>query len=340
MSYHVEMRLAWLALVVPTLSLAAFAACVGEDPAANPPASDAGASGEGGSSSSSGGSSSGDAGGDAPSGPRCDPSKGFGVPAEIATGSGPGEDLSPRLSPDERTIFLSTTRSKPRFTLVRADRIGPLAFSAPVEVLAPPNLGRNELNPTLTADGALLVFSASTRPDGGGGDPYSGRVLHYATATGGPFGPAQVLVGPFSSDDADPYLLPDGSALFFTYTNPNGRREIQRLRRQDPDAGASLYGSPTEVLSDSVLSYAAPVVSADGTTLFVARSDNFNDANKLEIYQFTIAGGVVTGGAPLTAINDAMSLDIPTWISPDGCALYLTSNRSGAMRSYVAYRAR
>lgn len=338
MSYHVEMRFAWLAVSAPLVCLAALGACVGEDPVTSAPGVDAGASSDGGASSSGG--SSGEGGADAPSGPRCDPGKAFGAPSEVTTGSGTGDDLSPRLSPDEQSVFLSSTRGRSRFAIVRATRTGPFAFNTPVEVLSPPNLGRNELNPTLTADGALLVFSASTRPDGGGGDPYSGRVLHFSTLDGGNFTAAQVLVGPFSSDDADPYLLPDGSGLFFTYTNPNGRREVQRLRRQNVDAGDSLYGSPTAVLTDSALSYASPVVSGDGATLFAARSDSFNDANKLEIYQFTLSGGVATGGAPLAGVNDPAALDIPTWISPDGCALYFTSNRSGAMRSYVSYRAR
>jgi hypothetical protein len=214
------------------------------------------------------------------------------------------------------------------------------AFGAPQPVF--PGDGtlanENELNPTVSASGTLMVFSASTRGDAGV-TPFDGRVLFYATGPGnGTFtGPTSLLGGAYTSDDADPFLLPNASALYFT-GNMGGPRSIYRATRQD--AGGSAYGSPTMDLTELNTELSAPVVSADESTLFVSRGQT--STLTWDLYSYTRQGGVWSAPTRLDA-SDSTSLDLPSWISPDGCALYFSSNRqvgggSGPMRMYVATR--
>jgi hypothetical protein len=326
-----------LAHVLAALSLAATAvvvACVGEDPSASPGGSDAGADGARG---VDGGGADGAA--DALGGPRCNPSGEFQAPQELAMGLvGDADDLGPRLSPDEKTLYLSTQRlAGGRFALARGRRAGDLAFAVEATPLVRSAVtGGQELSPSVSGDGKLVVFSAVVNPDGG---PFAARNLYYAEESdAGAFGtPMAVLGGIYSSDDADPYLVPDRSALWVTFTDGAGIRSVHRLRRGN--VGESLYTSPQEILAQAGVSFAAPVVSPDERTLFAARATGAGSDFDIVLYSRS-ASGELSGGGPIVALNKPGAIDVPTWVSPDGCALYFTSNRMGPMRSYVSYRAR
>ncbi len=320
-----------------SIPAAVAVACVGEDPVASPPTgSDAGSDGSIGPGPD--GSTPDGGGGDGGPTGRCVPTGEFGAPVLVDLGTGAGEDLSARLSPDENTVILSSTRpGRSKWTTVQASRSG-AGFGNPLQVfLTGETAGYDELNPTMTGDRRLVIFGAAGFNDAG--DPFRGRVLYYATSstTPGTFGkPLPLLGGSYTEDDADPYLLPDGRALYFTGTN-GGRREILRMSAQSPDAGGSLYGTPEGILADATVQYVAPVVTQDELTLFVSQGDG--DANRWDVTILTRSSTLDRFANPrkLDAVNSTF-FDVPTWISPDGCALYLTSRRSGQMRTYVARR--
>lgn len=323
-----------LALSVPS---AVVVACVSDDPVAGPQ-SGADAGSDGSVLPGSDASTPDGGGGDGAPGGRCVLTAEFGAPSLVDLGTGAGEDLSARFTPDENTVILSSTRpGRAKWTIVQASRSG-AGFGGPLQVfLTGDTASYDELNPTITADRRLVIFSAAGFNDAG--DPFRGRVLYYATSstTPGTFGsPKPLLGGLYSEDDADPYLLPDGRALYFTATN-GGRREILRMSAQSPDAGGTLYGTAEGILSDATTQYAAPVVSQDELTMFVAQGNG--DPNQWDVTILTRSSTLDRFANPrkLDAVNSTF-FDIPTWISPDGCALYFTSRRSGAMRTYVARR--
>jgi hypothetical protein len=85
-------------------------------------------------------------------------------------------------------------------------------------------------------------------------------------------------------------------------------------------------------------SVAFPVPSDDGMYIYF-RSDH-GDAGGLPhiwVARRISPGGTFTFARPVTELNSAAD-DEPTWLSADGCRLYLSSGRSGTMHVYVAER--
>jgi WD40-like Beta Propeller Repeat len=82
----------------------------------------------------------------------------------------------------------------------------------------------------------------------------------------------------------------------------------------------------------------APTLTADEKTMYYADSSS----GELKIYRATRSSPNVAFGQAVAVqeLNRLGSDDQPSWISPDGCAIYFTSNRSGGAGSFDIYRAR
>jgi len=269
---------------------------------------------------------------------RCDPGKPFGAasPIGVAGLMGGGEDYSPRLSADELALYFSTNRSGRATTgLVRATRGTKTdGFSNMADVL-PAQGVKGEMNPTVSADGKLLVLSRSTAMP-----PLTARTMDYvSTATPFTFSAPSILNGAFTGDDGDTFLLPDASALYFSGLVGTFR---QILRWKPKPGGPEPFMNDAIVL-DGMRHFTAPVVAQNELTMFLGVGVmNNTSLTTVDIHVTTRPTKDLPWAEPipLGSLNASGVMDAPAWISADGCVITLTTMRDGASRMYIASRPR
>jgi hypothetical protein len=253
----------------------------------------------------------------------------FGVPFNVPELSSDALELSVRMSPDERTAFLASNRAGGAggvdlYTATRATRVVPFGALTPLLF----NTAADDTHPSLAFDGLSLYFvTAQPTPDGGstGSDIY---VATRGTSTL-PFGSPTLLTavsGP--SEDSFPYAAPSGGMYFAS--NRDGDMTIYFAAR----AGVS-FAPPTivESLHEPGTISNLPVVSADGLWIYFASSRGGGGAQgELDVW----SSHRESLDSPFTAPVDVAELntsssDRPSWISNDGCRMYLTSTRPGGL---------
>jgi Tol biopolymer transport system component len=253
--------------------------------------------------------------------PRCDPTAEFGVPRAISELNDPAsDDGALRLLPDELSGYFWSFRGGVG-NIYLATRDTPTSTFALqlVEGLA----YTNELDPT--ADGSIMLFRRSDAGD----DLWLATQIEpaqFAAAI-----PVTTLNSP--SSDAQPFLQADGSAVYFS-SNRTGNGDLYRASRD----GVS-FSTPALIdeLSTPDLE-SDPVVSPDGLTLMF-RSDRAATLGGANIYIATRASESDRFSAPtLVASVNSDADEGPSWLSPDGCRLYLWSTRYGTSDLFVATR--
>ena len=291
-----------------------------------------------------GGDASGeDAAADAPSDapaesgfPSCDATKPFGAPALIAELSTAADDLFPRLTPDELTVYFERyngpdagSGGKGGSDLLVATRASATTPFGAATFLTSVNGPSNDFDPSVTGDDLTLFFS-STRTGGAGNTD-----LWVATRsdTSSDFGNVTDLASLDTADNEHtPYALPNGLTLYFTGTSGSA---IERATRASPTDAFALDTSSVLAGVNTSGAEVAPVVSPDELTMYFASQRT--GSQLLDVYVATRAdassafGSVARVDAVDTAGNDA-----PGFVSPDGCRLYLHSDVAGSYDLYVA----
>ena len=263
----------------------------------------------------------------APTASGCDPTAPFGVPVAIAElNTSSALDGTLRLLPDELSGYFWSYRNGGQgdlFFAHRADLQSPFA----VMTLSGVNTATNEIDPTISSDGTLLLYRKNSPGDD----------LWMATTT--PSTPTQ-LTGATAiaalnstSADAQPYLQPGGNEVIFT-SSRTGNSDLYRTIR----TGTSF--SPPTRIAELATSFEEgdPVLTADGKTLVFrsTRPAPFSDYN---IYVATRASTADPFGAAVLVENvNTDREDGPSALSADGCRLYLSSDRAGTNDVYVARR--
>jgi len=280
------------------------------------------------------------AGPDSGTGPRCDPGRPFGAPSPVGGGvntpsavedSGrllPGEnDLlfarAPSGQPDSYDIYLAT----------RSGGTGDFAASAPLSGV---NTALNDSSPTATAD-FLTLYLSSAMTDPNGGRLY-GIYVATRTAITQPFGPiARVPIDQAQDQAYYPYVTPDGAAIYFSRPGVLGGSDIRWTQREGggfaPSQAIAELNAPGED--------AWPVISDDQLTIYFG-SDRAT-AGDYDIYVASRTSAAVQFGVPVRVAELSTSdWETPTWISPDGCALYFTRGGAGGSNVdvFVAVRGR
>src|SRR5690606_12053049 len=128
--------------------------------------------------------------------------------------------------------------------------------------------------------------------------------------------------------DFSPYVLPDGSALYFVGLRRDRPKSVYRSARSP----AGELGEPAVVVSGEE---DKPVVTQDELTLYHAGP--FGPVTQVYVRSRASASDTFSAATVLDVLggqDDGQTW--PTWISPDGCALYLTTNRNGNYDVYVA----
>jgi Tol biopolymer transport system component len=267
--------------------------------------------------------------------PPCDTSKPFGAPALIAELSTPANDLFPRLTPDELTVYLERYASSDAgtggiggsdlFVATRATVASP--FGAPALVKGGINGSGNEFDPSVTGDD-LTLFFASTRAGGAGGvDVW----MASRADTSGTFTNVTNLAAlNTGANEHTPYVLADGLTLYFTGTLGSA---LQRATRASSSAPFALDTSGVLDAVNTTGGEVSAVVTPDELTLYFARLG----PGQLDMFVATRAdkNAAFGAGASVNELN-TQGNDTPAWISSDGCRLYLHSDVAGSYDLYVA----
>lgn len=264
------------------------------------------------------------------SGGRCDPTAAFGAPVPVAgLSDGAFAEATSRLTDDELTLYLWTSRSG-NIDLERATRpaeSSPFASVALTEL----NTGGVEFEPTVSPNQLVLVFHAN-RAGTGAGDLY----LAERGSLASPFTLTGELVGlDTTADEVQPYY---GANEIYFSSNRTNDFEIFRAGR----LSATTFGVPARVALPGFTTSdeGDPVISRDGLTLYFA-SNRAGGLGDYDIYVTTRTSTATGFIAPVLLVDlSSVAGEGPSWISPDGCHLYLSSAKAGTPDIYLAARGR
>lgn len=274
-------------------------------------------------------------------GTQCDPLAPWSAPVPLYGLSTPTlTEGTARLSPDELTIYFETgvVPADGNYDLYVAHRARrDDAFGAPA-LLSTIDSSAGDLDPTVSRDGLLLVF-ASTRIANEAPHLY----VAIRTSTLAAFGAPALADGVESPDprqnDLQPYLTADGAELWFASTRAANEDGYELYR-----AARTATGFDTPALVSELSSSAdecLPTLADDRLTIYFA-STRPDPASRGGMDVF-VAHRAHTGdpfGTPVLVPElSSASSDFPTWLSPDGCRLYMISDRAGSFDIYMASRA-
>lgn len=249
---------------------------------------------------------------------RCDPARPFGPPVELPINSA-AADAGLRLTPDELTGYFYSNRGGDGTRIYRTVRTDREAAFGPPVVLAEfaPSVD-GPWSPGISPDGLsmVVVFNGGAT----GWDIYlTGRASPSA-----PFGglvPVAAVNAP--GDDLFPVLSPDGQRLYFKSAR-SGKGDLYVASRTGATFGPA---SPVALADSASFGEYNLALTPDELTMFFSR---YTDATGLDVY-VTTRPSIGAAFGPATVVP-GLSTDVedsPSWLSPDGCVLYLSSSRNG-----------
>lgn len=257
--------------------------------------------------------------------PPCNPTAPFGAPVLVPELSDTATaDGTLRLLPDELSGYLwrGNPGAQDIFYVSRPRWDAPFTV---MPITGGVNTGANELDPTLTADGAMLVF----RRSGPGDELYSAPLV-----TPTMFGTATAITSLNTASTEAQGFFPIGSDILYFQSTRTTVGDIYISTRT-----GTTFSAPTEIAELSTGSAEGdPVLTPDQLTIFF-RSNRVAAMAGFNI--FTATRATSTGTFGIATIVDNINTDLndgASWISPDGCRLYLSSDVAGTNDIYVSTR--
>jgi Tol biopolymer transport system component len=252
---------------------------------------------------------------------RCDPGAPFGAPVRIDELASTAREGGLRLMPDELSGYVASDRDgAPSVYLVtRSDRDAPFALEPA------PALGM-AAQPALAADGTFILFERS------------GDIWIAARTAATAFGAIGIATDLSSGQrDADPFVQATGDDIYLASTRDSGDAANGDLYHALRVGSSFVVPSRIAELASS-FDDGAPVIAADGLALYF-RSNRPSAHGGTNIYVARRADVDTAWQTPeLVEGVSSDANDEPSWLSGDGCRLYLTSDRSGAGDVFVATR--
>jgi hypothetical protein len=254
--------------------------------------------------------------------PACDPTKPFKQPIVLSAVSTAQEDSAASLSADELTMYLSSrppNQQSQIFISTRSDLQS--AFTSPV-LLGQVNIG-DSFSPSVTADGLTMFLISNGTGTVGGHDVF----VATRPSTIAAFGAPQDVANVNSTSDVEYAVSVTGSGndLYFQSAR-SGTSHIWHAAR----SGAG-YGNPQMVseLADATNGEGGVAVRADGLEIYFSSAR----AGTLGADDIWVARRASTSDPfgiirNVTELNSPQ-LDIPTWVSADGCRILFASSRPG-----------
>jgi hypothetical protein len=257
--------------------------------------------------------------------PACDLTTPFQTPVALSSLNTPAVEAQARLLSDELTVYFErvvTDAGYDLFSATRTDTSSAFGAPSPITELDTPY----DEGDITVAPNALLAYYASDQPGGlGGWDIWQAQ----RDASTAPFGTIALTENVSSTqNDFQSYYIP--GALYFA-SDRSGIVDIYRAAEQSGGFASPLL--IPELGSPAYNGY--PVVSFDELTIYLG--SNRGDAGGFQIWTSSRALTSQPWPTP-TLVTELASFGntTPSWISSDGCRLYLTSDQSGNDDIYVA----
>jgi hypothetical protein len=261
----------------------------------------------------------------------CDTSKPFGTPALVEGLNGTtGNDSGARLSPDELTVYFNSDRDGVSRDIYAASRATRTAAFGNVYPLTGINTSGSEGWPSATADG-LKMFFETGRPS-----PNQVYVATRTTLIAQFSGAAQVANVATGMESGQPFVLPDGSALYLFIGAHIYRSQLGASGQFDAPVALS-------TLNSSAIEY-FPIPTPDELTIYFASTRSDATAKGyFDIWMAKRASRADDFGPPVNVqeLNTALE-EFPSWVSADNCRIYFSRSTSGTSgeRIYVAERSK
>lgn len=260
--------------------------------------------------------------------PRCDVNAPFGTPVPVGGLNTELLDGCARLSPDELVVVFCRLRSTGTFDLYTAQRASRELDFEPPELLATVNSVNSDLWPTMTSDGLLLLFESDR------GTGISHIHVSRRASTAERFGTA--TAAPALMDAEIHPMLANNRALYFASAVRTGLGLHDIWRAEVDSTGAT--SAPVALVGgvNSAENELTPAVTEDELHIFFRRTVG----TEHDIYmasRSTVQDGF---GAAVPVLARPGVNEVPTWISADGCTLYLHSDAPGGLGSEDIYVAR
>ncbi|HET9620554.1 MAG TPA: hypothetical protein VFP84_04235 [Kofleriaceae bacterium] len=274
----------------------------------------------------------------APPAARCDPKKPFAAPVAVANVSSANRDQG-TIVVDELTIWFGSDRASPTM-IYEAKRDTPAgAFHTPV-ALKNINGTLPVLSPTLTGDGLTLYYTQQA------GAAQGDIMVSHRASRDVDFPAGTAVIGVNSTvDDEDPYITPDGSALYFGSSRGsanNAQLDMYVAFRQANGTFATPQVIPGNNLN-TPFPDSHPHLTPDGLTLYWSSNRTDGGAQggtDIWLATRTSTAGEFANPTRVPELSSAMNESL-SWISDDGCEAYLQSDRPGGLGAqdiYVAHR--
>ena len=256
----------------------------------------------------------------------CNLSAPFQAPVPLSSLDTPAFAAPARLLPDELTVFferVDVDAGDDLYVATRGMLLG--KFGAPSPITELDMLGADQGDPTTSPDALDVVF-ASNRAGGLGANDIWQATRDASTSPFGTISPTPNINS--TQDDVHTYYVP--GALYFA----SNRTSAYHIYRAAQLSGG--FASPISIpeLSSQAVDW-GPVVTTDELRIYF--SSTRADSGTFDVYTSTR----MTSSQPWTAPTLVTELagfgnTIPSWISPDGCRLYLSSDHSGNEDMYMA----
>jgi hypothetical protein len=264
---------------------------------------------------------------------RCNLASPFGAPVAITEINTAEHEEGAYLSPDELTMYFSSTRAGTLggfdiFMATRQTRTE--QWRNIVTVTGVNTSAANERFPMVTSDGFTMYATVGGIPN------YDvGVATRKSKATAFSSLAVAATINSASNDESGT-ILPDHSAIWFS-SNYSGNYELYRAPRGSEQFENPLLVSGTSI-NNPTATDSSPVVTPDELTLFFL-SNRAGGVGSYDVWaakRTSVANGF---DAPvnLQTVNTA-TVDVPTWVSADGCVLYVTRDLAGMYDLYVATR--
>lgn len=257
--------------------------------------------------------------------PPCDLTKPFGAPVAITELNTTDEDILSDVSPDGLTLYLASNHAVTGVHVFFATRPSTTAPFGARQLLFP-NGNFDDWGVTVTSDGLTAILTS---------DRSGNSQLYVASrpSTLAAFGAPALAAGTNSpKNEEGPRWTADGKTLYFDSTR-SGNRDIYR----SAVVGATFTAPVAVTELNSPALDAVPVLTADELTIYFLSTRAPSTDGDI----FVATRG--TTAAPFANIQklanvNSTAIDVPGQISPDGCTLYMSSNRAGKSDLYAAQR--
>lgn len=264
---------------------------------------------------------------DGDAGIPCDPLGRFSTPEPLGgLSSSEFRQMSGSLSPDERTIYLWREIDDINNDIYIATRARVTDdFSPPEPLMGGVRTEQSETEPWVSPTGYTLLFSSHPK-----GPIHIQRVTR-PTLEDPFYPPLEDLSGEDTSAAAyrTPYVTSDGEELWFVSDRGGEAGMLDVWRRAKSGDGFSSPVLVTELSSPSPEMY--PVLTADKLTIYIS-STRPHGMGRYDIWRAhrSMSSEAFSEPEPVPELNTT-SDDRATWLSPDGCRLYLSSDHDRAM---------